>query len=84
MSLTSDLQLDAAKLRPDAISGKTREFNDKLIKIMKGGPKWYEVCMQNPNVEIPKVDIVYDRKCNFSTPCTEWTVLLEHTLLFEA
>ena len=43
MPLQSDLNLDASKFRHDAISKQTHEFNDKLIKIMEGGPKWWEV-----------------------------------------
>ena len=48
MPLKSDLQLDAAKFAPSAISQKTSDFNDKLIKIMEGGPRWYEVMMLHP------------------------------------
>ncbi|WPH00902.1 Hypothetical protein R9X50_00373600 [Acrodontium crateriforme] len=43
MPLTSDLKLDASKFQPEAISEQTKQFNDKLIKIMENGPKWYEV-----------------------------------------
>lgn len=43
MPLTSDLKLDASKFQPEAISEQTKQFNDKLIKIMQNGPKWYEV-----------------------------------------
>jgi len=43
MPLTSDLQLDASKFQPEAISEQTKKFNDGLVKIMEGGPKWYEV-----------------------------------------
>lgn len=43
MSLQSDLQLDTSKLGPDAITKETAEFNQKLIKMMDGEPKWYEV-----------------------------------------
>ncbi|KAK4983393.1 hypothetical protein LTR50_007260 [Elasticomyces elasticus] len=43
MPLTSDLTLDASKFKPEAISQQTDEFNKKLIKIMEGGPRWYEV-----------------------------------------
>ncbi|KAK4977362.1 hypothetical protein LTR28_007210 [Elasticomyces elasticus] len=43
MPLTSDLTLDASKFKPEAISQQTDEFNKKLIKIMEGGPRWYEL-----------------------------------------
>ncbi|KAK5125548.1 hypothetical protein LTR85_000659 [Meristemomyces frigidus] len=43
MPLTSDLTLDASKFKPEAISEKTNKFNDQLIKIMEGGPRWWEV-----------------------------------------
>lgn len=43
MSLNSDLALSADKFRPDAVSKRTHDFNDALIKIMSGIPKWYDV-----------------------------------------
>lgn len=43
MPLKSDLSLDASKFKPTAISKQTHDFNDQLIKIMEGGPKWWEV-----------------------------------------
>lgn len=44
MSLRSDLTLPSPdKFSPSAISQKTHNFNNGLIKIMEGGPKWYEV-----------------------------------------
>ncbi|KAK3701831.1 hypothetical protein LTR37_015253 [Vermiconidia calcicola] len=43
MPLTSDLSITADKFKPEAISKATHDFNDQLIKIMEGGPKWYEV-----------------------------------------
>ena len=43
MPLTSDLKVDASKFDAKAISKETHAFNDQLIKIMEGGPKWYEV-----------------------------------------
>jgi len=43
MPLTSDLTLDASKFNPSAITEKTHKFNDQLIKIMEGGPRWWEV-----------------------------------------
>lgn len=43
MPLTSDLTLDANKFDPKAITDQTRKFNDGLIKIMEGGPRWWDV-----------------------------------------
>jgi hypothetical protein len=43
MPLNSDLQLPASKFDPDQVTDQTAKFNEKLIEIMKGGPKWYEV-----------------------------------------
>lgn len=43
MPLTSDLTLSAAKFRPEAVSDQTKKFNDVLIKIMEGGPRWFDV-----------------------------------------
>lgn len=43
MPLTSDLTLDASKFHPSAITEKTHAFNSNLIKIMQGGPRWWEV-----------------------------------------
>lgn len=44
MPLKSDLTIASEKLDPKSIPQKTHDFNDSLIKIMEGGPKWYEVC----------------------------------------
>jgi len=43
MPLESDLTLDASKFDPKAISEQTHAFNNKLMKIMEGGPRWWEV-----------------------------------------
>ncbi|KAK5166314.1 uncharacterized protein LTR77_008575 [Saxophila tyrrhenica] len=43
MPLKSDLSVAGEKLDPKNISQATHEFNDNLIKIMEGGPKWYDV-----------------------------------------
>lgn len=48
MPLTSDLQIDVKKFDPKSVSSKTSEFNDGLIKIFKGVPKWWEVCIILP------------------------------------
>jgi hypothetical protein len=45
MPLHSDLNIDAVKFDPSKASAKTGEFNEKLIEIAKGGPRWYEVCL---------------------------------------
>lgn len=44
MPLTSDLKIDASKFDPKNITKETNDFNDGLIKIMNGVPKWWEVC----------------------------------------
>lgn len=51
MPLTSDLKLDASKFNPASISEKTQKFNDGLIKIMQGGPLWYEVSPRHPKIK---------------------------------
>ena len=43
MALTSDLDINVSKLRPEAVSDATNAFNEKLISILSSGPKWYEV-----------------------------------------
>jgi len=43
MPLKSDLTLDVNKFDPKRITEKTHKFNDQLIKIMEGGPRWWEV-----------------------------------------
>lgn len=43
MPLKSDLQVDVAKFDDKNISDQTKKFNDGLMKIMAGGPRWYEV-----------------------------------------
>lgn len=44
MSLTSNLSMpDPAVFHPSAISDATNTFNEKLMKIMEGAPRWYEV-----------------------------------------
>jgi hypothetical protein len=47
MPLTTDLNLLAEKLDPKNISQKTHDFNQNLMNIMKGNPKWYEVGTQS-------------------------------------
>lgn len=39
----SDLHIVAEKLNPKSISAETERFNNDLIQIMKGGPRWWEV-----------------------------------------
>lgn len=43
MPLKSDLSIDSSKFDPSAVSEQTKSFNDHLIKVMTGGPRWYEV-----------------------------------------
>jgi acetyl esterase/lipase len=44
MSLKSQLSIpDPAVFHPSAISEKTNAFNEKLMDIMRGAPRWYEV-----------------------------------------
>lgn len=74
MPLTSDLKLDASKFKPDAISQQTKDFNAQLIKIMEGGPKWYEVGARkyremrwNGETPLPK-PVVLDSGKNIELP----------------
>jgi len=84
MLLQSDLQLDVAKFQSSAISQKTNDYNEKLISIMKGGPRWYEVGAEkyrqmrwNGETPIPKPIVVEhgkdttlpSRDSNRSIPC---------------
>ncbi|KAK5146523.1 hypothetical protein LTR04_001029 [Oleoguttula sp. CCFEE 6159] len=43
MPLKSDLTISKEKFQPSALSEKTEKYNEKLISIMEGGPRWYEV-----------------------------------------
>ncbi|KAL2350329.1 Alpha/Beta hydrolase protein [Cryomyces antarcticus] len=43
MPLKSDLTISKEKFQPSAVSEKTEKYNEKLISIMEGGPRWYEV-----------------------------------------
>lgn len=43
MPLHSDLNIDASKLRPDAVSDASKQMNNYLIKIQQDGPRWFEV-----------------------------------------
>lgn len=52
MPLQSDLQLDASKFDEKNISEQTKEFNEGLMKVMSGGPKWYEVRQPNPHLSM--------------------------------
>jgi hypothetical protein len=49
MSLTSDVNVDAAKFDRKNIDQETLDFNQKLIKIWADGPRWYEVCSMQCN-----------------------------------
>jgi hypothetical protein len=43
MPLKSDVIVDPSKFDRSKIDKETNEFNEKLIKIWKDGPRWYEV-----------------------------------------
>jgi acetyl esterase/lipase len=44
MSLDSHISIpDPAVFHPSAISEKTNAFNQKLMEMMRGAPRWYEV-----------------------------------------
>lgn len=41
--LESDLNVNASRLEPSAISPAQLEFNKHLISLSEGAPQWYEV-----------------------------------------
>jgi hypothetical protein len=43
MPLASDINLNAAKFRPDAVSEQTKAFNQHIVDATAGGPTWWEV-----------------------------------------
>ena len=43
MSLKSDLVLPRDKFSEDAVTDASKKFNQQLIDVMEGIPKWYEV-----------------------------------------
>jgi len=43
MPLQSDIVIDVAKFHPGAVSEQTKKFNERLIEIFEGAPKWWEV-----------------------------------------
>jgi hypothetical protein len=43
MALHSDMTLNASLFASSSVPAETSTFNDKLVKIMSTGPKWYEV-----------------------------------------
>ncbi|KIW48620.1 uncharacterized protein PV06_01190 [Exophiala oligosperma] len=43
MGTLNDLSIETGKFGAAAISDKTNAFNEMLMEIMAGGPKWYEV-----------------------------------------
>jgi len=47
MPLESDLKLDIAKFDPARTPPETAKLNEQLVKVMEGGPKWYEVLSTN-------------------------------------
>ncbi|KAK5722553.1 hypothetical protein LTR15_005784 [Elasticomyces elasticus] len=77
MPLTSDLTLDPSKFDPKSISEQTHAFNDKLIKIMEGGPRWWDVGAEkyrkmrwNGETPLPK-PVVLDSGKNITIPSRE-------------
>lgn len=43
MSLRNHISVESSVFDPRAIPHDTVEFNQKLMDIMRGAPKWYEV-----------------------------------------
>ncbi len=43
MALQSDLSIDYSKFDPKSISDGTKKFNEQLMDMMRGGPRWWEV-----------------------------------------
>ncbi|KAK5708822.1 hypothetical protein LTR17_020365 [Elasticomyces elasticus] len=77
MPLTSDLTLDPSKFDPKSISEQTHAFNDKLIKIMEGVPRWWDVGAEeyrkmrwNGETPLPK-PVVLDSGKNITIPSRE-------------
>ena len=77
MPLTSDLTLNHSKFSAKSISKETQAFNDQLIEIMKGGPKWYEVgaakyrlMRENGETPLPK-PVHLDRAKDIHIPSRE-------------
>lgn len=77
MPLTSDLKIDAGKFDAKSISKETHAFNDQLIQIMEGGPKWYEVgaakyrqMRENGETPLPK-PVHMDRAKDILVPSRE-------------
>ncbi|KAF2773518.1 hypothetical protein EJ03DRAFT_100813 [Teratosphaeria nubilosa] len=76
-TLKSDLALDAAKFDPNAVTEETQKFNQKLVEIMDGGPKWWEVGAEkyrqmrwNGETPLPK-PVVLPAGRNVSVPSRE-------------
>lgn len=44
MPLHSDLTIDAAKFKPEAVSESTRRMNEGVMQLTKGNAGWWEVC----------------------------------------
>ena len=58
MPLTSDLTLDVKKFDSKSISKETENFNDGLIDIMKGGPKWWEVSCTDRLLNFANIELL--------------------------
>jgi hypothetical protein len=43
MPLKSDLVIDRSKFEDAAISEQTRQYNDALMRVTEGAPKWWDV-----------------------------------------
>jgi hypothetical protein len=45
MPLQSDIAISVAKFNPATNSEQSKQLNEGLIKMLGGGPKWFEVCL---------------------------------------
>ena len=69
MPLTSDLTISTGKFNPEAISGETKKFNNHLVDIMKGAPKWHEVRISS---------LIYNRELRFLYAASSHYILTIH------
>lgn len=77
MPLESDLKLDYTKFDPKSITPRTQQVNDAAIRMMKGGPRWYQVGAEkyrqmrwNGETPLPKPVVIESGK-NTSVPSRE-------------
>jgi len=47
MALQSDITIDASKFDPKSITDLTHTLNGRLMDMMDGAPKWYEVLLSS-------------------------------------